>query len=55
MDNTHSDPANEHPGARPGRHKNQLEGAVSALDNVGPPVSGLVLTMLPTKGPDAYG
>jgi len=36
-------------------HKNQLKGAISALDNVGAPVSGLVLTMLPAKGPDAYG
>ncbi len=36
-------------------HKNQLKGAVSALENVGAPISGLVLTMLPTKGPDAYG
>ncbi|ANP71449.1 polysaccharide biosynthesis tyrosine autokinase [Cryobacterium arcticum] len=36
-------------------HKNQLKGAISALDNVGAPISGLVLTMLPTKGPDAYG
>jgi capsular exopolysaccharide synthesis family protein len=36
-------------------HKNQLTGAISALANVGAPVSGLVLTMLPTKGPDAYG
>ncbi|KFF58604.1 chromosome partitioning protein [Cryobacterium sp. MLB-32] len=36
-------------------HKNQLRGAISALDNVGAPISGLVLTMLPTKGPDAYG
>ncbi|WP_104089031.1 MULTISPECIES: polysaccharide biosynthesis tyrosine autokinase [unclassified Cryobacterium] len=36
-------------------HKNQLKGAIAALDNVGAPVSGLVLTMLPTKGPDAYG
>lgn len=36
-------------------HKNQLGGAVSALENVGAPVSGVVLTMLPTKGPDAYG
>jgi capsular exopolysaccharide synthesis family protein len=36
-------------------HKNQLKSAISALDNVGAPVSGLVLTMLPTKGPDAYG
>jgi capsular exopolysaccharide synthesis family protein len=36
-------------------HKNQLKSAISALDNVGASVSGLVLTMLPTKGPDAYG
>jgi capsular exopolysaccharide synthesis family protein len=36
-------------------HKNQLKGAVTALHNVGAPISGLVLTMLPTKGPDAYG
>ena len=36
-------------------HKNQLHGALTALRNVGAPISGLVLTMLPTKGPDAYG
>ncbi len=36
-------------------HKNQLKGAITALNNVGAPISGLVLTMLPTKGPDAYG
>lgn len=36
-------------------HKNQLKGALAALENVGASVSGLVLTMLPTKGPDAYG
>ena len=36
-------------------HKNQLKSAISALDSVGAPISGLVLTMLPTKGPDAYG
>lgn len=36
-------------------HKNQLHGALTALENVGAPVSGLVLTMLPTRGPDAYG
>ncbi|TFB95881.1 polysaccharide biosynthesis tyrosine autokinase [Cryobacterium sp. HLT2-28] len=35
--------------------KGQLKGALSALDTVGATVSGLVLTMLPTKGPDAYG
>ena len=36
-------------------HKNQLKGALTALRNVDAPVSGIVLTMLPTKGPDAYG
>ena len=36
-------------------HKNQLTGAIAALDNVGAPISGMVLTMLPTKGPDSYG
>jgi capsular exopolysaccharide synthesis family protein len=35
--------------------KNQLSGAVATLENVGAPVSGFVLTMMPTKGPDAYG
>ncbi len=33
----------------------QVEGALDALANVAAPVSGFVLTMLPTKGPDAYG
>lgn len=36
-------------------HKNQLSGAVATLENVGAPVSGFVMTMMPTKGPDAYG
>ena len=36
-------------------HKHQLKGALTALQNVGAPVSGLVLTMIPTKGPDARG
>lgn len=36
-------------------HKNQLAGALTALENAGARVSGLVLTMVPTKGPDAYG
>jgi capsular exopolysaccharide synthesis family protein len=35
--------------------KHQLEGAVSTLEHVGAPVSGIVLTMLPTSGPDAQG
>lgn len=33
----------------------QLDSALAALENVDAPVSGLVLTMLPTRGPDAYG
>lgn len=36
-------------------HKSQLRGAVSALENVGAKVAGVVVTMLPTKGPDSYG
>jgi capsular exopolysaccharide synthesis family protein len=36
-------------------HRNQLAGSLNALENVGARVSGLVLTMVPTKGPDAYG
>jgi len=35
--------------------KAQLKGAVSALTNVGARLAGVVITMLPTKGPDAYG
>jgi capsular exopolysaccharide synthesis family protein len=35
--------------------KHQLEGAVTTLQHVGAPVSGIILTMLPTSGPDAYG
>jgi len=33
----------------------ELETALATLENVDAPVSGIVLTMLPTKGPDAYG
>ncbi len=33
----------------------QLEAALDALETVGAPQSGIILTMLPTKGPDAYG
>jgi succinoglycan biosynthesis transport protein ExoP len=36
-------------------HKGELSGAISTLENVGANVAGIVLTMLPTKGPDAYG
>jgi succinoglycan biosynthesis transport protein ExoP len=36
-------------------HKGEFSGAVLALENVGATVAGVILTMLPTKGPDAYG
>jgi succinoglycan biosynthesis transport protein ExoP len=36
-------------------HKGEFAGAVAALENVGATVAGVILTMLPTKGPDAYG
>jgi len=36
-------------------HRGQLGGALDSLGHVGAHVGGLVLTMLPTKGPDAYG
>lgn len=36
-------------------HKNQLRSALDVLDGVGAEVLGIVATMLPTKGPDAYG
>jgi capsular exopolysaccharide synthesis family protein len=36
-------------------NRHHVGGAISALENVGSKVSGIVLTMLPTKGPDAYG
>lgn len=36
-------------------NRHHVEGAISALENVGSSVAGIVLTMLPTKGPDAYG
>jgi succinoglycan biosynthesis transport protein ExoP len=36
-------------------HKGELEGAVASLENVGATVAGIILTMLPTRGPDAYG
>lgn len=36
-------------------HKGEFAGAVAALQNVGANVAGVILTMLPTKGPDAYG
>jgi succinoglycan biosynthesis transport protein ExoP len=36
-------------------HKGELAGAIATLENVGANVAGVVLTMMPTKGPDAYG
>jgi len=36
-------------------HRNQLKGALEVLQGVGGEVLGVVATMLPTKGPDAYG
>jgi succinoglycan biosynthesis transport protein ExoP len=36
-------------------HKGELAAAISTLQNVGANVAGVILTMLPTKGPDAYG
>jgi capsular exopolysaccharide synthesis family protein len=33
----------------------QLSGALDALETVGSKVAGVVLTMLPTRGPDSYG
>ena len=35
--------------------KTQLKRALGIFQNVGVTASGLVLTMVPTKGPDAYG
>ncbi|OIH97599.1 polysaccharide biosynthesis tyrosine autokinase [Curtobacterium sp. MCBA15_001] len=35
--------------------KGQLAGAVQSLENVGAPIAGFVMTMMPTKGPGAYG
>ena len=35
--------------------RNELTAAVRALDNIGSRLLGLVVTMLPTKGPDSYG
>ncbi|MBU3994550.1 MAG: polysaccharide biosynthesis tyrosine autokinase [Actinobacteria bacterium] len=35
--------------------RHQLEGAIDSLDQAGAKVAGLVLSMIPTKGPDSYG
>jgi succinoglycan biosynthesis transport protein ExoP len=36
-------------------HKGELAGAIATLENVGANVAGIIMTMMPTKGPDAYG
>lgn len=36
-------------------HRDELRGALDALAQVGASVAGLVMTMVPTRGPDAYG
>jgi len=35
-------------------HKSQLKAAVSLIEQVGSSVGGIIMTMVPTKGPDAY-
>ncbi|TFB47780.1 polysaccharide biosynthesis tyrosine autokinase [Cryobacterium tagatosivorans] len=35
--------------------RNELAGAVKALERVGSRLVGVIITMLPTKGPDSYG
>jgi capsular exopolysaccharide synthesis family protein len=35
--------------------RNELDSALRSLEHIGSKVLGVVLTMLPTKGPDAYG
>ena len=36
-------------------HRGQVHAALESLNSVGAEVLGVVMTMLPTKGPDAYG
>lgn len=36
-------------------HRGQLAAAITVLQNVGAHIAGVVMTMLPTKGADAYG
>jgi capsular exopolysaccharide synthesis family protein len=36
-------------------HKGQLAAAVTSLENVGAPIAGFVITMMPVRGPGAYG
>ena len=35
-------------------HKNQLKAALALIEQVGTKVGGIIMTMVPTKGPDAY-
>ncbi|WJL94758.1 polysaccharide biosynthesis tyrosine autokinase [Microbacterium sp. ET2] len=35
-------------------NRHQLDGAIEALQTVGAKIAGLVMTMVPTRGPDAY-
>ena len=35
--------------------RGELQAALRSLDNIGSKVLGIVMTMLPTKGPDSYG
>ena len=35
-------------------NRHQLSGAIDALQTVGAKVAGVVLSMVPTRGPDAY-
>ena len=35
--------------------RNELQAALRSLEHIGSRVMGIVMTMLPTKGPDAYG
>ncbi|QWT24875.1 polysaccharide biosynthesis tyrosine autokinase [Subtercola sp. PAMC28395] len=36
-------------------HRGQLAGAIGALQSVGSNIAGIILTMVPSKGPDSYG
>ncbi|TXK19495.1 polysaccharide biosynthesis tyrosine autokinase [Homoserinibacter sp. GY 40078] len=36
-------------------HRGQFEAALASLEGVGATIHGIVMTMVPTKGPDAYG
>lgn len=36
-------------------HRGEVEGAIQSLEAVGARLAGVVMTMMPTKGPDSYG